>query len=142
MSMVINVDNSLNNTDVNRFIYEDDIVCSICLAKFNDKEICRDQSEFISKKCDCEYKLHKHCITEWVNKSRRTKCLMCPELITLNESWCRRLCRFIIIKKCLINRRICMLAVSFLMRLWLLNSCVIIVYHITIYTYQFNRMSP
>ena len=142
MSLVINVDNNLNYNNENIDDCDDNIVCSICLSKFNDKEICRDQSEFISKICDCEYKLHKHCIVEWVNKSHRTKCLTCPELITLKESYCRRLWRFIIIKRCLINRRICMLAVSVLMRLWLFNTCVIMVYHITIYTYQFNRMVP
>tara|TARA_B100000073_G_scaffold345736_1_gene355473 strand:- start:1173 stop:1616 length:444 start_codon:yes stop_codon:yes gene_type:complete len=147
MSAIINMrdDDYYNNIDENDENDENDEidgVCSICLSKKYDDEICTINNKYIIKSCECVYFLHKHCIIEWVNKTGRTKCLMCPEIITLNESYYKRIWRLIVIKKCLINKRICMLVASFLMRLWILNTCIIIVYNISLYTYQFNRMLP
>ena len=144
MSAIINVrdDNYYDNIYENYENSEHDAICSICLSKKYNDEICINNNEYISKSCECEYFIHKHCIIEWVNKTGRTKCLMCPEIITLKENCYKRLWRLIIIKKCLISKRICILTASFLMRLWLFNTCVIIIYNISLYTYQFNRMLP
>ena len=60
--------------------------CIICLQTTLDDHICNDSSEFIYKTCLCNYNLHKQCIINWVNVSKKSRCLYCNAAISLRET--------------------------------------------------------
>ena len=118
----------------------DSLVCSICLAKKNGSEICCDNKYYITKQCDCKYYLHKACITEWYNTTYKTRCLLCSNIITLRENYCKKVGRTLIMNITCFNENIFRFMVKIFIPAWILMGGIIFMYNILQFMYQYHMV--
>ena len=112
-------------------------VCIICLQTTLDDNICDDSSEFIYKTCLCNYNLHKQCIINWVNVSKKSRCLYCNVAISLRETKYQKIKRVLCSKNHYYRTVYLNIICGYCIKLLLYNLCVNIIIIVIFYLFYY-----